>query len=131
MPAFSPIVINDGADTPVAHTFVPNGKPNGVVEYSVKDGVPVGDETLTVSSKHGTREKISVRFKLPIVQSSTDSNGIVSPMVVRTAYVRADFDFSEMSTEAERKDAVAFLANLLDPAQTAMQSVLVDLEDVY
>jgi hypothetical protein len=128
MPAFAPIAIMDGASTPVSHTYTPNGRPAGVAEFSEKDGVPVGDNSLTVSSKHGTREKVSLRLRLPQVVSET-INGVVSPKVARTAYVRMDFDFADTSTEAERTDAIALAASLLGTATAG--SLIVDLEDIY
>jgi hypothetical protein len=42
-----------------------------------------------------------------------------------------DFDFARNSTLEEREDAVAFAANILDPSQTAIMSVLKDLHDFY
>jgi hypothetical protein len=130
MPAFAPITIADGNTTPVDHTYAPNGRPNGVAEFSEKDGIPVGDNSLTVSSKHGAREKISLRLRLPQVVEET-INGVMSPRVVRTAYVRVDFDFSEMSTLEERTDARALAASLLGSDQTALRAVIESLEDIY
>jgi hypothetical protein len=130
MPALTTLTIDDGQSTPVAHSFVPTGMPNGVAEFRDSDGVAVGDNILTVSSKLATRRKVSVRFKLP--QTATlAGDGNASEVISRIAYVRMDFDFDAASTEAERDDAIAFARNLLSASQTAIDSVVVGNQDFY
>lgn len=134
MPAFVPVTINDGQAAPEAVTFSPAGRSGPAKEvavFTVRDGVPVGDKRLTVSTKHGKRNKTAYRFHLPVVVTSTDAQGVVSPVIVRTGYVRVEFDFADTSTEAERKDAQAFVRNLMASAQDIATKVIVDGEDVW
>lgn len=130
MPALTTLTINNGASPAVPQVFVPQGKPNGVATFKKSDGTPVGDHSLTVSSTHGTRHKVSLRLKLPQVVTQT-VNGVQTEVVVRTAFARVDFDFASDSTLAERKDAIALISNGLLPAQTAISAVFADLNDFY
>jgi hypothetical protein len=130
MPNRTTLTIANGESTPVDVPFVPKSGANNVSTFVATDGVPVGDRILTVSSTHGNREKASIRFKLPVTVTET-VNGVSNSVVARTAYVRMDFDFAGNSTLEEREDAVAFAANILDPSQTAIMSILKDLHDFY
>lgn len=130
MPAITTITVNDGAASPVAHSFEPRGNPNGIATFANSDGVAVGDNLLTVSSKFAARRKVSIRFVLPQT-AVLAGDGNPTEVISRSAYVRVEFDFDRASTLAERKDARAYLRNLLADSQTAIVKVLDENQDFY
>lgn len=124
----STLTVNDGAATPVAHDFIPGPRTDGVQYFLNSNGVKIGDKTITVSQrKVGTKYKPRVVIAIPIVQDET-VNGVTNPKVVRTGYADITFTFENLSTEQERDDVVAFMANLLAPGQTEVRKVIADLE---
>lgn len=131
MPALAPITVDDRQSTPVAHTFVPFGEDkNGVVSLIESNGVPIGDNKLTVSlSKGPSKQKVTVRLSLPVVVDET-INGVASPKVVRTAYADLNLSFDSTSSSAERKDLIGLMSNLL-AGNTSIDGVAVDLEKLY
>lgn len=134
MPAVAAITINDGATTPAAHTFSPSGSPDGSGAWPFRDnnagGIPVGENLLTVASSLNGRRKVSVRFSLPQI-ADQEVNGVTSKVVTRVARASLVFDFAIDSTTQERKDAVAFVRNLLATSQTAMFEVLTEPRNFY
>lgn len=132
MAARSTITVNDRAATPVAHSFTPDGDDaNGVHIFNEKTGVPAADRRLTISQRFSSgKYRQTIKFQLPVVQTQT-INGISSPVTVRTAVVELNLVFDATSTQQERKDAVGFMANILLPGQAMVNSLLVDLEDIW
>lgn len=132
MAARSTITLNDRAGTPVAHAFTPDGDDaNGVHIFTEKTGIPAANRRLTVGLRFsGDKYRPTIRFQLPVVQTQT-LNGIDSPVTVRTAIAEVNFTFDKTSLPQERKDAVGFMANVLLAAQTQIDKLLVDLEDIY
>ena len=130
MPQLANIVINDGAATPVAHTFTPRDIVNGVGTLIESTGIPIGDNRLSLGLTRTSagRYKPTVKLVLPIVQTQT-VNGVSSPVVVRTAYAELSFNFDATSTTQERKDAVALSKNAL--ANSIVLGVAQDLQGVY
>lgn len=132
MAARSSVVVNDRAATPVAHTYSPDGDDkNGVHLFSEKTGVPAGNPKMSVSlRKSGNNYKADVRFAIPVVQTQT-INGVSTPVVVRTARVELSTTFDALSSQQERKDAIGLLYNSMASSQTMLNSLLVDLEDIW
>jgi hypothetical protein len=132
MSARTNLVINDRATTPVAHTFSPDGTDvNGVHLFSEKTAVPAGNPRVGIKlGKKTNRYEPTVSVVVPIVQTQV-INGVSSPVVVRTARARLDFTFDSLSTDQERKDVVAFMANTLAASQTQVNDLLVGLSDIY
>jgi hypothetical protein len=126
------LVINDRAATPVAHTFSPDGDDqNGVHVFSEKTGVPAGNPRFTASLRRtGGKYKAGLKLVVPIVQTQT-INGVSSPVVVRSGIVEFSTTFDSLSSQQERKDAVGLMANALAAAQAQINSMLVDLEDIW
>lgn len=131
MPAFAPIVINDGATTPVAHTYTPNGvnpKDSTVAQFKESTGTPVGDKTITVSLRAATASrKARVVIALPIMVTET-INGVSVSRIDHSNFVEVIGTFSEKSTTQERKDAMALATNLISPSHAVMSKVFQDLE---
>jgi hypothetical protein len=132
MPQLQNLVVNDRAATPVAHTFVPRDITDGVATVEESTGVPVGTNTISASLRKTTQGnyKATLKGKFPIVQNQT-INGIVTPVVVRTAYAELMFTFSESSSEQERKDCVGMMADSLAASKVLINDTVVKLQGIY
>lgn len=112
MPAASPISINDGKATPVAHVFNPV-EVSGLETVFVNraSGILGAEEVLryTVSRPKSATGAYRVVGSLtrPIVQTV---NGVDT--VVRQNKTNFDFNFARDSTLAERTDDTALIMNL-------------------
>lgn len=132
MPQLQNIVLTDRQTTPVNHTFTPKDIVSGVGTVIESTGVPLGQSTLTVSSKrtNSGRYKAILHLKVPVVQDQT-INGITKPIIVREAHANVDFTFDEASTEAERNNLVGMLASGLTTGKALIHDAVVKLEGVY
>jgi len=132
MSAIGNIVINDGAATPVAHTFSPVGI-NAANVASWKDrspAYPVGYNSLSlllrepVNGSASRNYKMSLKLVLPTIDTSTGT-----PVKVYDAFASAEFVIPEQATLQNRKDLLALLKNAL--ANAAITAAVQDLENVY
>lgn len=129
MPQAANIVINDGAATPVAHTFAPLGKDEKGVfwfeQVAPAPTNPLGAKRIGVSLSRPTNgnrltgdARAVVSLWHPTLETlGTNAAGIVPPPT--TAYVCSDrqsFTLPERSTQQERKDTRVLMKNLLDNA---------------
>lgn len=132
MPQMTNLVLKDGEDPAVDHTFKPRSIEAGVATLVESTGTPLGESRVTFSQNRTAsgRVKAVIKFVLPVTQDA-EVNGITRPTVVRTTYVDVMFNFDGGSSTQERTDAVAYLASLLDGDQTMVQAYLVDLEGLY
>jgi len=127
------LVLQDQAATPASHTFVPRDIIEGVGAVIETTGVPIGNSILTVSSKQSKttgKWKGIVKIAVPIVATQV-VNGVSTPVVVRTAYAEATFNFEPTSTLQERKDIVAFLRNSLATTAALTYDSIVSLNGIY
>jgi len=137
MPAIASITINDGATTPVAHTFTPSGIEGVVAKYDDRSGgVAVGYPKISISSalpgKTSRNYKVRVKVVLPVLetQSGSASNGFApAPTKAYDLIYDGTFTCPERSTLQNRKDIFAFVKNLF--AQTVMTSTVQDNEVIY
>jgi len=129
------IVINDGATTPVAHTFTPvNVNADGVAKYSDKAlGVPIGYPIVTLQSKEPTKQNRSFRVvgkvalpSLEQVAGSANTGFTPAPVVAYTSYFNFDFSLPDRTSVQNRKDILAYAKNLL--ATALATSLVVDGE---
>lgn len=127
MPQLAPLVLTDRRSTPVDHTFVPQGIPNGTAVLVESDGIPIGDKKLTIKIDR-TAERRKVRMVLAMPVTQTDGTDYT---VVRTNYANVEFNYDIRSTEQERDDIVALIRDALDKTTALVDGVAVDLEDVY
>jgi len=130
MPQLSNIVLKDGAATPVDHTFKPRAISGGIASLVESTGVPIGEKTITIGTSTTTvgRRKMTLRVQVPVVQDVT-VNGVSKPTAVRIGYADISFAFDGTSGTQERKDLLAFTANLLKDTQVL--AVVNDLESLY
>lgn len=146
MPALAPIVINDGASTPVAHTFNPSGPDkNGVTYlYDRSGGIAIGFPSLALDlreplpAKAGQasyanrifRATAKVVFPVLEVTSPTTGTGIQpAPTKSYDMTVKIEFLLPERSSLQNRKDILAYAKNIL--ANGNMTSLVQDLEAIY
>lgn len=132
------IVINDGASTPLAHTFNPAGETNGVHMFENRaSGQPIGFERLTLSVRPpGDRSrgvyKVVGKLQSPILEQTSPStaSGIQpAPIVAYTTTGEFSFLMPTRGTKQQRKDARILLINAL---QNALVVALTDdLEDIW
>lgn len=132
MPQLQNIVLTDRQTTPVNHTFTPKDIVQGVGTVIESTGVPIGNSTLTVSTRKTAsgRFRSIVHLKVPVVQDQT-INGITKPIVVREAHANVEFTFDESSTEAERNNLVGMIASGLATGKVLISDAVVKLEGVY
>jgi hypothetical protein len=139
MPAIGNVVINDGATTPLAHTFGPAGIDGLVAGYADRSGgIPVGYYSLDVSLRKPSPKSIekmylaTFRIKTPILEqtSPSTSTGIQpAPTVGYTPIAELKFWLPERSALQDRKNLRAFVKNLL--ADAVVTAVVETLESVY
>jgi hypothetical protein len=139
MPAIGNVTINDGAATPVAHTFAPAGISGLVASYADRSGgIPVGYNSLDLSLRapsSQSREKMylaTVRIKTPIldVTSPSTATGIQpAPSVGYTPIAELKFWLPERSTLQNRKDLRAFAKNIM--ADATVTALVETLENIY
>lgn len=132
MPQLQNLVLTDRAGTPVNHTFTPRDVVDNVGTVVESSGVPVGENTFSVSLRQTQtgRHKATLQLVLPIVQTET-INGIGNPKVVRVARASVTFDFASSSTEQERKDCVGMLESALASSKVLVNDTVVKLQGVY
>lgn len=135
MPSLQNLVLTDRASTPLNHTFVPAGIDQqnvGEVVNPSSTGVPAGSERVTLSMRKGGDGRYKGKLKLvfPILATET-INGVSKPVVVRNTIVNVSFDFDEMSTTQERKDAIGMTYSALAPAATLVNNTLVNVESIW
>lgn len=129
MPAIAALTINDGQATPVAHTFSVGTTDGAVAKFLDKvSGVPAGFTKLTheireAKSASGAHSVI-VSFEAPI---TAVVNGVTTRVRVSSAQVR--LNFAQDSTDAERKDLVAYVINTLSNA--TVKPTLYNIEPFY
>jgi hypothetical protein len=133
MPQLQSLVLTDRTPvTPVNLTFTPREiSADGVGKVANNTGTPLGERIVSVSMrKRGARYKGEVRLTLPVVQTET-INGVSRPVVVRTAYLTLNADFSEASSQQERDDAIGLMASALGTGKVLVNDALVKCESVY
>lgn len=139
MPAIGNIVINDGATTPVAHTFAPVNIEGITARYADRSGgIPVGYYTLDISLRQpvsSSQEPMylaTLRVKLPVLEQTSPSTatGIQpAPTVAFTMISETKYWMSERSSLQNRKDINALHKNAL--ANAAWTAVIENLETIY
>lgn len=125
MPAIAALSINDGAATPVAHTFSVQSTNGAKAEWKERTaGSPAG--FLTISHEVVTpgtptsAYRVRVGFSFPATETI---NGV--PTVTRMNSAQVTLNFAQSSTEQERKDALAYVTNFLANAnvKTSVHSI--------
>lgn len=119
MPANIQLIINDGAATPVAHTYLPTKiDANNVATFQERtSGVPVGYPTLTWSVRaplpSSPSYKLVGKLTQPKVITTVDTTGKSVTSVDYTNFITVESVVSNRSTLQERKDLRVLMANAL------------------
>jgi hypothetical protein len=143
MPQISSITINDGAATPVAHTFTPLGKDaDGVFWWEQTTPSPANKlgakrigykQTRELSQKSQLTAVCKCQYSLWVPTMETLANnsaGITPPATVAYKEVaRFSFDLAERSIAQERKDTRVLAMNFL--AHAMVIANLDNLEPSY
>lgn len=113
MPAIAALVINDGASTPVAHTFNPVTTNGSLAKWADRSpSIAAGYRTITheVLEPAGNRtvNKITMGFYFPTVATVSGVD-----TVVRYQSAQVIFNFSPDSTQQERDDARTYVENFI------------------
>lgn len=142
MPARANITINDGAATPVAHTFNPTFDKDMDIFEDRAGGIAIGFPLVTVrfkrpapaqngsaSSANGRVYRVQMNMAFPVLEVTSASTGTGIQPAPTVAYVlrcNSEWVLPERSTTQNRKDLRALFYNLL--ANTDVRKVLEDLE---
>lgn len=140
MPAFADITINDGQAAPVAHTFSPTSRENGLAVWHERSATvaQIGWNWITYRAKFpapgrpGSQadEGSNVEHTVTLAQVKMETLGVndagVTPPPTIAYIHRTSLVFKQPTrgTQAERKDQRAYAQNLLGHA--TMQSLLHD-----
>lgn len=139
MTAIAALTINDGAATPVAHTFSPdNIDQNGVARWADRSGgIAIGMPTITESIKRpsakGSRSyRVVTKVTVPVLEQTSPSTatGIQpAPTKAFDLIFNGEFVLPERSTLAQRNDLLAYVKNffantaVIPPAVQQFESV--------
>jgi hypothetical protein len=137
MATVAAIVINDGASTPVAHTFAPSRVAPELVTYQDRSaGVVAGFNILSIGTRYADKkngaQKVTVRMALPTlaVTAPTTTTGIQPvPVAAFECFANIEFVLPSPSSVQNRKDLITLVKNAL--ANAAIYSAVVDLDPPY
>lgn len=118
MATLAPIVVNDGADTPLSHTLNPIGRPSGSGwDFFVEriNGVPELQNELRLRTRQPSQAGQPYRVDLTFINVDTKT---VDGEEVLDNQNRVDvtFTLARGGTEQFRKDLRTMLINALDDA---------------
>ncbi len=131
MPAIGNISVNDGAATPVSHTFgvvTTDGKSAFYADRS--GGVPAEFPLIriTQTSPAGTQRFFRVDITISMPKAATDPQTGKS-YIARQTQSRQTFTLPETGVLQERKDILAFHRNVA--ALSLVDNLVTNLENVY
>lgn len=146
MPALANIVINDGASTPVAHTFAPSYRDASTGVFWFEQITPVPSNPLAAkrigykqtrggsTDKNGaltSSSKASYTLHVPTLETlGTNDNGITPPPTLAYKEIaRCEFELPERGAKQERKDTRVLMQNFLAAAMAI--SNIDDLQASY
>lgn len=120
MPAIAALTINDGAATPIAHTFSPVATNGSKAEWADRSpGIPAGYLTLSDEVRKptgpGTAHRKIVGLNAPVT-ATVDG----SLKVVRNSSAQVILNFAQDSTVQERKDLLAYVSGYLGNADVKL-----------
>jgi hypothetical protein len=137
MSAIANVVINDGAASPVAHTFSPVSIVGDLAKLADRSGgIAIGFPVITQSIRspgNGLRTyKVMMKVSVPtldVVAGSTTAGTIAAPSLAFTCLANVEFVLPERSSLSERKNILAYVRNYL--ATSVAASAVQDLEPLY
>ena len=129
MPAIAALSINDGATTPVAHTFSPQTSDGSKAKWADRSPtIPAGFQTISheLAAPNGTRtvHKVTMGFMVPVVAVV---DGVDT--VVRYNSAQLVYNLHPQSTLQERKNIMAYVTNTNSNA--SVKTSVENLEPFY
>lgn len=133
MAVFANIVLNDGAATPVAHTFAVKSNDNSVTTFEDRvGGVPIGYGKLIFRTSETSEQRtVKVDIVVPVLEAVSGANAAGFTPPAKVAYQnigKLEFRTSLRSTLQQRKDLVAYVKNVA--ALTLVSSIVADSENI-
>jgi hypothetical protein len=123
MSAIGNLVIQDGAGSPVTHTFYPIQSGQLSLFRENQAGLPiVGQGVISVAVKadqKGGLNKVRVSMDLPALETATGANSAgytAAPKVAYSNKVTMEFFLPSRGTAAQRKDLRVLIADLMTEA---------------
>lgn len=138
MAAFAPIVLLDGAATPVSRTFSPISiDVAGVAKLADRStGIAIGFPVISLScrapSKASRNFRVSGKVVVPTLEATSPSTATgIQPAPTKAYELLGTFEFvlPERSTLAERTNVIAFVKNFM--ASTAVDTAVKQFETIY
>lgn len=134
MPQNTTIAIQDGAATPVTHTFNPSSIDANVGTWKERvNGVPIGQPVLTLSLRapagNSVTYKVQGRLTVPKVVTTTDTSGKTVTSVDYAPLASFEFVLPEKADKLDRTNIRVLVSNLLKNATVV--SMIDDLEGVW
>lgn len=129
MPAIAALTVNDGATTPVAHTFSPQTTSGAKAVWADRSpSIPAGFRTISheLADPNGNRtvHKMTMGFMIPVVQTVDTVD-----TVTRYNSAQVILNINPGSSLQERKDLLAYVANTLGLA--TVKTSVENLEPFY
>lgn len=133
MASFQNLTLNDGAATPVAHTFAVKSNDNQVTVYEDRvGGVPIGyTKNIIRISETSDQRTVKIDLVVPVLEAVSGANAAGFTPAAKVAYQnigKLEFRLSTRSTTQQRKDLVAYIKNMAAHALTA--AIVVDTESI-
>lgn len=133
MAVFANIVLNDGAATPVAHTFAVKSNDNSVTTFEDRvGGVPIGYGKLIFRTSETSEQRtVKVDIVVPVLEAVSGANAAGFTPPAKVAYQnigKLEFRTSLRSTLQQRKDLVAYVKHAA--ALTLLSSIVADSENI-
>lgn len=138
MAAIAALTLADGQATPVNHTFNPvNIDATGVARWADRvGGIAIGYPVVSVSLRSPTKDSRAYKLVIKVVSptlevtSPSTSTGIQpAPTKAYDCIFSGEMVLPERSTQAQRKDLLAFVKNML--ANAVVTNAVNDFESVY
>lgn len=131
MSAQANITLNDGAATPVAHTFQARGADMKLAKWtdtSAGVGLGMGVLTLTYNQSAGTNAtyKVEGRVTIPVMEviSGSDGGFVPVPKVAFNLFAKFEIVIPNRASLQNRKDILAYAKNYL--SSTTVSDAVVD-----
>lgn len=133
MATFANIILNDGATTPVAHTFAVKSNDGNVSTYEDRvSGVPMGFGKLIVRTADTSEQRaVKIDVLIPVLEAVAGANveGFTPPAKKAFQNIgKIEFRTNMRSTTQQRKDLVAYVKNAVSLA--LINALVVDSEEI-
>lgn len=129
MPAIAQIQLADGQTTPVTHNFDPKTTNGSLARWvDTSETIPQGFSTLSINYVEPANNAAAHRFLVEIRDPTVVSvNGVDTVVYVNSC--KLEFNFSTSSSLQSRKDAFAYVKNLM--ANATFNTAVTTIQPYY